>query len=228
VPSISHSVNIDPLLNSLCAARKTLLFRKRQTIFSVGDRSDSIFFIERGTAKLTVTSVEGREAVVTVLDAGHFFGEGALHADRLPRANNAIALTDLRAWRIERETMLRLLRNDRDISLAFTSYLIQLVEQLRGGLSDSLLYASEQRLALALLSAAPLGNNDDWQRVPNLSQQDLANMIGTTRQRVNALMRGFWKLGFIDYSRGLRVHSSIRSVTDRQKTDARGGWKPPL
>jgi CRP/FNR family transcriptional regulator, cyclic AMP receptor protein len=220
-PSIYQSVDIHPLLNSLSGVRKTVLFRKRQTIFAVGDRSDSIFFIERGTAKLTVTSLEGREAVVTVLDAGHFFGEGALNADRLPRANNAIALTDLRVWRIERDTMLRLLRNDRDICLAFTSYLIQLVEQLRGGLSDSLLYASEQRLALALLAAAPLGNNDDWQWVPNLSQQDLANMIGTTRQRVNALMRGFWKLGFIDYSRGLRVHSSIRSVTDRQKTNAR-------
>jgi CRP/FNR family transcriptional regulator len=156
--------------------------------------------VEGGSAKLTVISVEGREALVTTLDEGDLFGEEALDSDRVPRANNAIAITNLRAARIEREAMLRLLRNDRDISWAFTSYLIKLAAQLREDLSHNLLYASEQRLALALLSAGRNRKRNDWRGVPNLNQQDLADMIGTTRQRVNALMGRFRKLGLIDYA----------------------------
>jgi CRP-like cAMP-binding protein len=199
------------------SARKTVFFRKRQVIFSVGDASDSVFFVEGGSAKLTVTSVDGREALVTTLEEGDLFGEGALDSDRVPRANNAIAITNLRVARIEREAMLRLLRNDRDICWAFISYLIKLTAQLREDPSHNLLYASEQRLALALLSAGRSGKRSDWRGVPNLNQQDLADMIGTTRQRVNALMGRFRKLGLIDYADGLRVHSSILSVAHKQK-----------
>jgi len=112
-PSIFQSVNIHPFLSKLGPAQKTVFFRKRQVIFSVGDTSDSIFFVESGSAKLTVISVEGREALVITLDEGDLFGEEALDSDRLPRANNAIAITHLRVSRIEREAMLRLLRNDR-------------------------------------------------------------------------------------------------------------------
>src|SRR5258708_2495832 len=104
-PSIFQSVNIHPFLTKLGPARKTVLFRQRQVIFSVGDTSDSIFFVESGSAKLTVISVEGREALVTTLDEGDLFGEEALDSDRLPRANNAIAITHLRVSRIEREAM---------------------------------------------------------------------------------------------------------------------------
>jgi CRP-like cAMP-binding protein len=224
-PSIFQSVNIHPFLSKLGPAKKTVFFRKRQVIFSVGDTSDSIFFVESGSAKLTVISVEGREALVITLDEGDLFGEEALDSDRLPRANNAIAITHLRVSRIEREAMLRLLRNDRDICWAFTSYLIKLAAQLREDLSHNLLYASEQRLALALLSAGRNRKRNDWRGVPNLSQQDLADMIGTTRQRVNALMRRFRKLGLIDYAHGLQVHSSILSVTHKQKPELKSQKK---
>lgn len=211
-PSISSSFDIKSFLGSLGQARKTVAFRKRQIIFSVGDRSDSIYFIESGSAKLTVTSAKGKEALLAVLDVGRYFGEGALDSGRLPRSTNAIALTNLRATRIEREAMLRLLRTEGDACHGFISSLIRTAEEFKGELANNLLYASEQRLARALCSLAHLDERDVYQHVPELSQQELANMVGITRQRVNALMKRFRKLGFIDYAGGLRVHGSIRNV----------------
>jgi CRP-like cAMP-binding protein len=211
--SISSSFNIEPFLESLGQARKTVAFRKRQIIFSVGDRSDSIYFIESGSAKLTVTSAKGKEALVAVLDGGRFFGENALDSDRRPRTTNAIALTNLRATRIEREAMLRLLHAEEDAFHGFVSSLIRTAEALKGELASNLLYASEQRLARALCSLSHTDEHSGYQRAPSLSQQELANMVGITRQRVNALMKRFKKLGFIDYAGGLRVHGSIWNVT---------------
>jgi CRP/FNR family transcriptional regulator, cyclic AMP receptor protein len=205
-----------PLTNSrLGLSGRTILFRRRETIFSVGDASEYIFLIESGSAKLTLTSVEGREAVIGVLHEGDFFGETALDVDRRPRATSAIALTDLRVMKIGRETMLHLLRNDDDISRAFIAYLIRLVAQLTTNIGDRLLYGGEQRLARALLSVARMSAEDECKCVPELTQQDLANMIGITRQRVNALMKRFRSLGFIDYADGLRVHSSLREAAQK-------------
>jgi len=212
-PSISSSFNIQPFLGSLGPGRKTVVFRRRQIIFSVGDRSDSIYFIESGSAKLTVTSAKGKEALVAVLDGGRFFGEGALDSDQLPRSTNAIALTNLRATRIEREAMLHLLRAEGRACHGFISSLIRTAEEFKGELANNLLYASEQRLARALCSLSHADEHSGYQRATALSQQELANMVGITRQRVNALMKRFKKLGFIDYAGGLRVHGSIWNVT---------------
>lgn len=212
--SIYPSFDIRPLLDRLSQARKTVLFRRRQIIFSEGDRSDSIYFIESGNTKLTMTSQKGKEAVIAVLGGGRFFGENALDPDRLPRATNAVALTDLRVARIEREAMLRLLAEP-DVCYGFISYLIRTSEELKEELANNLLYASEQRLARALCSLSHLNERDLYRSVPEMSQQDLANMIGITRQRVNALMKRFKKLGFIDYASGLRVHGSIRDITGK-------------
>ena len=214
-PPVPPSFNLYSLLGKVSHARKTVLFRKRQIIFSVGDRSDSIYFIESGSAKLTVTSAKGREAVIAVLERGRFFGENALDADRLPRSTNAIALTELRAARIEREAMLRLLRAEQDVCHSFISCLIRNAEELKGELANNLLYASEQRLARALCSLSQLSEHDPYQRVPQLSQQELANMIGITRQRVNVLLKRFKNLGFIDYANGLKVYRSIRDVAGK-------------
>jgi CRP-like cAMP-binding protein len=115
--------------------------------------------------------------------------------------------------RIEREIILRELLANPDVCAAIISHLVRQVATLRQELADTLLYNSEQRLARALLSLVQFGKPDDPQAVPNLSQQDLANMIGATRQRVNALMQRFRELGFVDYSRGLRIHRSIRNIT---------------
>ncbi len=212
---VPPSFSLYPLLGKLSPVQKTLLFRKREIIFSVGDRSDSIYFIESGSAKLTVTSARGKEAVIAILERGRFFGENALDSERLPRSTNAIALTELRATRIEREAMLRLLRAEQDVCLGFISSLIRTAEELKGELANNLLYASEQRLARALCSLSQLSDHDLYQPVPQLSQQELANMIGITRQRVNVLLKRFKKLGFIDYASGLRVYSSIRNIAGK-------------
>jgi CRP-like cAMP-binding protein len=206
-----HSPNF-VLLNCLAQVGKTTPFLKRQVIFSIGDRSDSLFLIQAGSVKLTVASRGGTEAVTSVLERGHFFGEEALDPRWLPRSTNAIALSNVQVARIEREIILRGLLTNPDACAAIISHLVRQVATLRQELADTRLYNSEQRLARALFSLLQLGEPDDPQAVPNLSQQELADMIGATRQRVNALMQRFRELGFVDYSRGLRVRRSIRNV----------------
>jgi CRP/FNR family transcriptional regulator, cyclic AMP receptor protein len=207
-----QSIQHDPLLSLLAKTGKTVLFLRGQVIFSVGDRSDELFLIQSGIVKLTVGSRKGTEAVTSVLQREHFFGDEALDPERLSRSTDAIALTSVRVVIIHRDTIYRVLRSNPEICAAFMSYLVRQVAHLQQELADTLLYNSEQRLARALLSLVQFGKANDPQAVPNLSQQVLANMIGSTRQRVNALMQRFREMGFVDYSRGLRIHSSIRNV----------------
>ncbi len=202
----------DLVISTLGPTKRTLYFRKRQVVFAVGDRSDFMFVIEHGSVKLTVGSRGGKEAVIAVLDEKQFFGEDVLFANPFSRSSNAIALTDLQVAPIERNAMLRVLCRHREVCEAFISSLVGSLAHLNGELADSLLYNSEQRLIRALLSISKASEPDGFQRVPQLSQQDLANMIGTSRQRVNTLLQRLKKLGFIDYCDGLRVHGSIRGL----------------
>lgn len=211
-PSQRHSFMDDFLFKSLGPSRKSISYRKRQIIYAAGDRSDSIFIVERGTVKLTVASAQGREAVTAILDKGRMFGEEALDANRLPRSSNAVALTQVQVTKIDRDAILGLLFANADVCSRCISHLVRAIADLKDELADNLIYNSEQRLARALLSIAHANTSEDYRRVPHLSQQDFANMIGTTRQRVNALMQRFRKLGFIDYARGLRVHRSLQTV----------------
>ena len=207
-----HTSSTEILLRQVRQSGKLLRFRKRQIIFSIGDRSDSFFLIESGSVKLTLTSPQGKEAVVGVLHPGDFFGANVLGEHRTPRANNAIAVSDLCAITMGREAMLQLLHQRPEICDAFIFYLIDRILKLHQDIGDQLLYGSEQRLARALLSVAHLNEKQESQVLPKMSQQDLANMIGITRQRVNALLKRFKKSGLIDYAGGLRVHSSIRNA----------------
>jgi CRP-like cAMP-binding protein len=209
-PSTRAPFVSDLILATLGRTKKILSFRKGQMIFAAGDRSDFIFLIQHGSVKLTVGSREGKEAVTAVLEAKQFFGEEILFANRFPRSSNAIAVTDLQVTPIERNALLRVLSHNRELCEAFISSLVGLIAHLNGELADSLLYNSEQRLIRALLSISKASKPDAFQRVTHLSQQDLASMIGTSRQRVNALMQRFKKLGLVDYSHGLRVHGSMR------------------
>lgn len=193
-------------------AGRMLKFRRRQAIFSVGDNSDAFYFIESGSAKLTLTSQQGKEAVISVLHAGDFFGESALRMDRALRSTNAVAITELRALKIERDAMLHLLHTQSDTCDAFISRLVEVISQLNSNIAGQLLYGSEQRLARVLLSVAHLRQHEESQLLPKMSQQDIANMIGITRQRVNTLLKRFKEQGLVDYAGGLRVHSSIRSA----------------
>lgn len=212
-PSLRHPFVSDLVLAGLGPARRMLRFRKRQMIFAAGDRSESIFFIDNGAVKLTVGSTQGKEAVTAVLDGKQFFGEEALVDRRFPRSTNAIALTDVQLTPIERDDMLRLLFTNKELFSSFLSTLVGVITHLNEELADSLLYNSEQRLVRALLSVARLNEGEEFRRLPPISQQDLASMIGTSRQRVNALMQRFKKLGLVDYSRGLRIHGSMRGFT---------------
>ncbi len=191
--STPGALRVDPLLNSLGNARKVDYSRKNQVIFSQGDRSESVFFIQKGGVKLVVTSRQGQEAVIEVLNGGSFFGENALAPNRHRRLIHAIAVTDVRAVRIDPDTMLHMPHKDVDVCDAFISYLIELRVRVQENFANSLLYSSEERLARVLSSIAKL--HKDAQAWPKVTQQELANMIGVTRQRVNVLLKRFRESG---------------------------------
>lgn len=208
---------LHPPISRLAKYGKTLFFRRRQTIFSAGDESEYVFLIQNGSVKLSLTSPEGKEAIIGMLRRGDFFGENALGAPHSARLTSAIAHTDLSVTRIGRDVMLNVLDAEHDTSLAFMLNMIRLRAELTENMADQLLYSGEQRLARILLSIAQLGIDEEAKLLPRVSQQDLANMIGITRQRVNVLMKHLGQLGFIDYARGLRVHSSLREALRREQ-----------
>ena len=186
--------------------------RKKQVIFSQGSRADSVFYIEKGKVKLTVLSARGKEAVVAILGSGDFFGEGSLAGQPL-RMATAIALTDCSVLRVQRETMVRMLHNEPALSELFMTYLLARNVRIEEDLVDQLFNSSEKRLARALLLLARYGKSDQTHRVlPKISQETLAEMVGTTRSRVNFFMNKFKKLGFIDYNGGLKVNHSLLTV----------------
>lgn len=208
-PSSVARLHIEPLLHSLGAGGRAVLFHEKQVIFSDGNASDSIFYIVNGTVKLTVTSARGKEAVVDILDGGNFFGESALAPGRPRRTVHAIAVTDVRLVMIEPNAMLRLIHDDADVCDAVLAALISLNVRVIRHHADNLLYSSEELLARTLVGIARFYENPAVTPLPKLSQQDLANMIGVTRQRVNVIVKRFRKLGFINAGRGLKLDSSI-------------------
>ena len=187
--------------------RKALHFGKNGSIYAEGERSDAIYYIERGSVKLTVTSNQGREAIIALCDGGEFFGESCISSEPQVRSHNAIALSEVCALRIERADIIGLLRHQDQISFLFITYLLRRNAVTETRLADSLLYSGEKHLARALLSLAHEGS-----RIPKVSQQTLAEITGITRQRVNYLMQHFKKLGYIEYSRGWRVRNSLNRV----------------
>ena len=201
-------------LTLLKASSKSHFYRKNQTIFAQGQRGDRIFYIETGTVKLTSTSKQGREAVVAVLDGGSFVGEAVLEAERTPSLYRATALTDTAVRVTDRKSMQKLLRADSEFRDAFVSFLLSVVATTRRTLRQASLL-KRKRLALALVSVARLSGAAQSQRLPRMSQQELASMVGLTRQRVNFLMTRFKRLGYIDYVDGLVVNGAIRDLATR-------------
>jgi CRP-like cAMP-binding protein len=189
---------------------KASSFAKHQVIFSKGGRNDTLFYIESGSVKLTASSNEGRDAIIGLLDGGNFFGESCMSLNLPVRLHSAIAITETRVLRISREVMVQLLRSEQEASYMFISYLLECIARTQADLASNLVNSSEQRLARLLLSLAHFRSQSNLQFV--LSQQSLAEMIGTTRQRVNLLMRRFRNLGFIEDAAGQKVHKSMRSI----------------
>jgi CRP-like cAMP-binding protein len=200
-------------LESAGAARRVATYRRAKVIFSQGDPCDSVMYVQKGSVKLSVLSHAGKEAVVAVLGPGDFFGEGAL-AGQPVRMGTATAMTASTVLVIEKDAMIRLLHEEHAFSDRFIEYMLARNIRIEADLVDQLFNSSEKRLARTLLLIARYGREDNPQRVlPKISQETLAEMVGTTRSRVNFFMNKFRKLGFIGYNGGgLTVNSSLLSI----------------
>jgi CRP-like cAMP-binding protein len=181
-------------------------------IFTQGDPCDHVLYVQRGNVKLSVLSKSGREAVVAMLGAGEFFGEGCL-AGQPARMGTATATTDSSILLVDKNKMVRLLHKQPAMSARFIAHMLSRNIQIEEDLIDQLFNSSEKRLARTLLLLARYGKHDSPVReVPLISQETLAEMVGTTRSRVNFFMKKFQRLGFIDYKNGLKVNSSLLTV----------------
>jgi len=192
--------------------RTTVNYRRNGIVFSQGDRADAIFYVQRGRVKLSVVSKEGKGAVVGILGPGDFFGEGCLTAGTV-RMATASALTESLMVRLEKAAMMRALKEQPEFSAMFISHLLARNARIEADLVDQLFNSSEKRLARVLLLLANFGKEGRPELViPTVSQEMLAEMIGTTRSRVSFFMNKFRKLGFIDYNGGLEVHNSLLNI----------------
>jgi CRP/FNR family cyclic AMP-dependent transcriptional regulator len=201
-------------LSTINGGRKIEAFTKKQTIFSQGGSSDAVFYIKEGKVKLTVVSQIGKEATIAILSEGAFFGEGCLTGQTL-RLCSATAMTDCSVMRIDKKSMLEVLHEEQTFSDVFVAYLLARNIRYEEDLVDQLFNSSEKRLARILLLLAHFGKEGKPETViPKMSQETLAEMIGTTRSRVSFFLNRFRKLGFIDYHAGdvLQVHSSLLNI----------------
>ena len=189
-----------------------LELRRRQIVFSQGDPADAVFYIEKGRIELRVVSQQGKEAVLATMGVGDFFGEGCLTGQPL-RMATAVAAADSSVMRLERLAMVAVLHDEPVFSALFISHLLTRNIRIEEDLVDQLFNSSEKRLARLLLQLANFGKEGKPEEIiPKISQETLAEMIGTTRSRVSFFMNKFRKLGFIEYNGGLSVHSSLLSV----------------
>lgn len=190
-------------------------YRKNRIIYAQGDEADRIFYIQSGNVKVTVVSEQGKEAVVGLLEAGQFFGEGCLHGQTV-RVGTARAMQECVITSITRKAMLAALRREPRFAELFTTYLVTRSNRIEEDLIDQLFNSSEKRLARILLLLAQFGKEPRPDTViPKVSQETLAAMVGTTRSRVSYFMNRFRKMGFIHYNGGLQVHSALLSVVLR-------------
>ncbi|HLJ58597.1 MAG TPA: Crp/Fnr family transcriptional regulator [bacterium] len=194
------------------AGKRVVEYRPKDTLFQQGDAADAVFYVRDGKIKLTTTSSQGREAIVAIVGAGDFVGEGSLAGQPL-RMATAIAMTACSCVRIDKTVMNQLLHQRGVFSEQFMAYLLGRNIRIEADLVDQLFNSSEKRLARTLLLLAQYGKEGQPQSiVPQISQETLAGIIGTTRSRVSHFMNKFRKLGFIEYNGGLSVHSSLLSV----------------
>jgi CRP/FNR family transcriptional regulator, cyclic AMP receptor protein len=211
----TNNLNFDPkFLATIGEGRKVMAIPKKQTVFTQGDAADVVFYIQEGSVRLTVVSKIGKEATIGILGPGDFFGEGGL-AGQPFRMGSATAVTDCELMRIDKQAMMLALHREHMFSDLFVAYLLSRNIRYEEDLVDQLFNSSEKRLARILLLLAHFGKEGVPQTViPQLSQETLGEMVGTTRSRVSFFMNKFKKLGFIDYGAGnrLQIHSSLLNV----------------
>ena len=204
----------EALLVGIVKGKTVAAYDANHTIFAQGQAADAVFFLTRGKAKLVVASAEGKEGIVATLGAGEFFGEGCL-AGQAFRMATAMAVGDCTLTRIEKPVMARLLHDDPRFSELFVAHLLSRVLRYEADFVDQLFNSSEKRLARILLLLSHFGKDSKTETVvAGINQEHLAQMVGTTRSRINHFMNKFRKLGFIDYNgdEGLTVHRGLRTV----------------
>ena len=205
---------LDPkvFLSKVGRGKSLMLTGKPQLIFSQGDAADAVFYVQTGQVKLTVLSEQGKEAIIAMLDPGSFFGEGCLAGHQVCMAT-ATAVKYSSVVRIDKQTMIRALHDDPSFSKLFLAFLLSRNIRIQADLVDQLFNSSEKRLARVLLLMAHLGKEGKSEAIiPKISQEQLAEMVGTTRSRVSFFMNKFRKLGFLEYNGGVHVHTSLLTV----------------
>ena len=200
-------------LASAGLGRRVVQFAPKETFFSQGDQADAVFYLQTGRAKVTVVSSTGKEAIITLLADGDFVGEEAISAVAGLRLATATAITGCTALKIRREEMIRVMHEEYAVSDLFLKFLLDRTMRIQADLVDQLFNSSEKRLARILLLMAEFGQpGEPEQYIPKISQETLAEMIGTTRSRVSFFMNRFRKLGFIEYNGRIQVHKSLLNV----------------
>ena len=212
--------------------RRIVRLAPKMAFFSQGDPADSVFYLQRGSAKVTVVSKAGKEATITLLSEGDFVGEEALAAVTGLRLDTATAVTACTALKIGREEMVRVMHEEHTFSDLFLKFLLEHSMRIQADLVDQLFNSSEKRLARILLLMAEFGREGEPEPfIPKISQETLAEMIGTTRSRVSFFMNRFRKLGFIEYNGRIRVHKSLLNVILHDRLpdeDAEGATVPGI
>jgi CRP/FNR family cyclic AMP-dependent transcriptional regulator len=204
------------------AGKRVLEFHKNQHVFKQGDVADTVFYIQKGKVKLTVMSEQGKEAVVAILEPGHFFGEGCMNGHK-QRISTTTAMENCLITEITKAAMVAAIHDEPQFSELFMAYLLTRNGRIEEDLIDQLFNSSERRLARLLLLLANFGKEGSQQPIsPNISQETLAEMIGTTRSRVSYFMNKFRKLGLVDYNGHIEVHNSLLSAVLHEKPQLRG------
>jgi CRP/FNR family cyclic AMP-dependent transcriptional regulator len=209
-----RAVDWEGLIATFNSGTKYAEYGENRTIFSQGNPADSLFFLRKGRVKISVTSAQGKEAIVSILHAGEFFGEGCL-AGQLLRISSASTLADCSLAKIDKVLMVRMLHERHGVSELFVTHLLSRNIRFEGDLVDQLFNSSEKRLARTLLLLAHFGKESKSETVhPRINQEDLAQMVGTTRSRISQFINKFRTLGFVDYSDngGMSVNSGLLSV----------------
>jgi CRP/FNR family transcriptional regulator, cyclic AMP receptor protein len=217
----SETIIFDPkdFLAKVGAGKTIVRFHKNQKIFSQGDVADTVFYIQSGQVKLTVMSEQGKEAVVAILEPGQFFGEGCMNGHSI-RIATTTAMEDCVITVITKAAMIAALHNEPTFSELFMAYLLTRNSRIEEDLIDQLFNSSEKRLARLLLLLANFGREGSPRPIsPNISQETLAEMIGTTRPRVSHFLNKFRKLGLISYNGKIEVHSSLMDAVLRDKPE---------
>ena len=205
--------NVGAFLASAGLGRRIVQIPPKHSFYMQGDPADSVFYLRKGRARITVVSQAGKEATITLVREGEFLGEGALAVEAGLRLSSATAITACTALKISREEMVRVMHEEHAFSDMFLKFLLERSMRIQADLVDQLFNSSEKRLARVLLLLANFGKDGKPEPVlPKMSQETLAEIVGTTRSRISFFMNKFRKLGFIEYNGKLEVHSSLLSV----------------